>query len=100
MSFDTEKGGQNGKKREALWLYQKRSYTVGELKRGCNTGQESTMLIRPKPLIRAFGEFANSIRPFVIQLQGFSLFAVLLPFFCIKTHPVINVSYLAPYYEF
>jgi hypothetical protein len=25
MSFDTEKGGQNGKKREALWLYQKRS---------------------------------------------------------------------------
>ncbi len=30
MSFDTEKWGRNGKKREALWLYQKRSDTVGE----------------------------------------------------------------------
>ena len=27
-------------------------------------GQESTILIRPEALIRAFGGFANSIRPF------------------------------------
>ncbi len=37
------------------------SDTVGELKTGCKMGQESTILICPKALIRAFGGFANSI---------------------------------------
>ena len=65
MRFDTEKGGRNGKRREELRMYQKRSDTVGELKTGCKTGLESTILIRPKALIRAFGGFANSIRSFL-----------------------------------
>ncbi len=38
--------------------------TVGEFKTGFKTGQESTILIRPKALIRAFGGFANSIPSF------------------------------------
>ncbi len=67
MSFDTGKGGQNGKKREELRLYQKRSDTVGEPKTDCKTGRESTILIRPKALIRAFGGFANSIRSLLEQ---------------------------------
>ena len=39
----------------------KGSDTVGELKTGCKTGQESTILIHPKALIRVFGGVANSI---------------------------------------
>jgi len=46
-------------------MSQKRSDTVGELKTGYKTGQESTILIRPKALIRAFGGFANSIRSLI-----------------------------------
>ncbi len=48
-------------------VFQKRSDTVGELKTGCKTGQESTILSRPKALIRAFGGFANSIRSLLEQ---------------------------------
>ena len=46
----------------ARGLFQKRPDTVGELKTGCKTGRESTILSRPKALIRAIGGFANSIR--------------------------------------
>ncbi len=42
-------------------MSKKSTDTVGEFKTGCKTGQESTILIRPKALIRAFGGFANSI---------------------------------------
>ena len=39
-------------------------------------------------------------RPFLIHPQLFSLFAVLTPFSCIKTHPIINIPYLIPSHEF
>ncbi len=45
-------------------------------------------------------QFANSIRPFLIHPQLPTPFAVFAPFFCIKTHPVIKIPYLAPSHEF
>ncbi len=59
--------------------------TVGELKTGCKTGQKSTILSRPKALIRVFVGFANSIRPFLGHFQIPSSLPHFTPHFCFKT---------------
>ena len=55
-------------------------------------GQESTILIRPKALIRAFGGFANSIRPFLKYYLGLKPACLA----CIRRIPVRAVCISEP----